>query len=366
MESRFDELTSAWVRSYVSKAAEMPYQTAYYWRSKTVARPDGLNRDMILEALQTWDNISLDTSLAMVRDMFLNNDLALEFIIAGNVDHEKTLDLVRNLTEKTKTLTKGRNFTSTEDPRYHVFSRVLRLPENKISENQAVKNPKILSPNTRNYTCYRLQTNNTIQDNNAIFFSYELEPYSKEAYLRANILSQMLSKSVFFVLRTQKQLGYIVSSGIKTDYAAMLNFYVIIQSTYPLDQIELEITELMNGELRNLMNSSLKDNFLKYQYAVRNKIKNSYKNNTMENTVDLYWSQVSSKQLNFEAKKEKLALVEKITFEEIHDLYEKMLVSSNGEAKILSAWTHGVKSEFPEARFDCQNIDSYKYRKLED
>lgn len=249
-----------------------------------------------------------------------------------------------------KNLTNGsRNFKDVEDARYHTNSRVVVLPENSVSAA------------ARNFTCYRLQVNNTVQDNNAIFFSYELEKYSEEGWLRANILGQMLSKSVFYVLRTQKQLGYIVSSGIKTDYTAVMNFYVIIQTTHPLDMVENEIYSLVNGRLRELMNTTLKNDFGKYRFSMVNKLKNSYRNNTLENTIDLYWTEVASKRLNFNAKEEKIKLVQDITFEQIHDMYERKMVTSNGEAKVFSTWTHGTKSEYPSPGIDCQNIADYKY-----
>ena len=37
------------------------------------------------------------------------------------------------------------------------------------------------------------------------------------------------------------------------------------------------------------------------------------------------------------------------------------MVSTNGEAKIMTTWTHGIKSDFPEPQFACQNIPDYKY-----
>ena len=44
-----------------------------------------------------------------------------------------------------------------------------------------------------------------------------------------------------------------------------------------------------------------------------NKLKNSYRNNTLENTIDLYWTEVASKRLNFNAKEQKIKLVQDIT-----------------------------------------------------
>ena len=51
-------------------------------------------------------------------------------------------------------------------------------------------------------------------------------------------------------------------------------------------------------------------------------------------------------------------------FEQIHDMYERKMVTSNGEAKVFSTWTHGTKSEYPSPGIDCQNIADYKYNQV--
>merc|ERR1711976_1118300 len=195
------------IRSYESQAAEMPYQTAFYWRSRAIARPGALIRSQFLDALKTWDNITVESALETVREQIFEHPFGLEYYYAGNVDHDRAVAIARKMTNMVKKLTGVQRFVDVEDERYDVPVQVVSLPEK---------------------SCFRLQVNNTVQTNNAIFITYELSGYSRENYYRAKILAQMLEKSIFYILRTQKQLGYIVSSGLKADYNAVLSFYVIV------------------------------------------------------------------------------------------------------------------------------------------
>jgi len=192
---------------------------------------------------------------------------------------------------------------------------------NNIIINKKILNQKEIKDNT--FINYYYINNYLDETNHVTIINYQMrlnnndnsnlniENENEYNYLKINIYNTLYSKCIgnffFTKLRTEKQLGYIVSD--KFLYIKYDTFYysIIVQGTkkYP-DEVELEINEILFESI----NINCNNNFELLKNSLLFEI-NSNENNLNERTK-FFKEEILNMKYNFNKKKKKIEIINNI------------------------------------------------------
>ena len=154
-----------------------------------------------------------------------------EALIQGNFDRSEALDIV-------STIDKTISFETSTRDRYPARLRALPLPTSKPDESQ---------------TTLRISEPNPANDNAASHITLQSFGTSEKDHVLAEILSAVIEEPFFDDLRTKKQLGYIVSSGVRAvDQSRTLS--VIVQSNVaPAEKLTASMVAFLDSVEEKLL-----------------------------------------------------------------------------------------------------------------
>ncbi len=179
--------------------------------------------------------------------------------------------------------------------------------------------------------------------NSAIQMLYQAGPGSIKQSVTLDLIQQVVEKSFYHQLRTIEQLGYLVWSGYQ-QMNKVDGFYFIIQSgTRDPVYLQERIESFIKGFYPTLSKLS-QDDFDKFREALISKRLEPPK--TLGEETLRYWSEISSRNYEFDRIEKEIEALRKLTLNEIIEAYHSIFIDAESEKKIsIQAFgkNHGLK-----------------------
>ena len=269
----------------------------------------------------------------------------IEKIILNSYNNKKQINFLNNLTisdmkecyntlfnfEKEYILTDG--FIDIEYIINSVFQDDM-ISENDIKNNKScidnfnyeIKKSEIIKTESNNClcNCYVVENIYLLYDKDN-FLNKELYELIIKKNILYDILSNMISEKLFNILRTKKQLGYIVKCFFK-NYSSKNNLLMVIvyliQSHVKIDIIKKEIIKF-----NNILKKKINDTKFKYEFEKIKKLKiqeiEKFKLNDIYTETNYYKKIILNDSNNFNFNTIKLNILKKITFDELLEIFIK-------------------------------------------
>ena len=143
---------------------------------------------------------------------------------------------------------------------------------------------------------------------------------------RLQLLAQLMETAFYQQLRTEQQLGYVVSARyMRLGHVPSLGF--LVQSpTYSAEVIDERINEFVASFANTLMTMPAND-FERHRAALLKTIEEKPRNLGEEGAE--FWSQIDTRQLNFDLREQLLAQIKLLDQKAMADYYWKTFLSPN-------------------------------------
>jgi insulysin len=190
-------------------------------------------------------------------------------------------------------------FPASPLPATAVRDRALILPKGiftrKACREFTLTSPRLLT--ACNYV-WEAPIANLNELNSCITYYVHIGPAtSRRTRVTSALLTQILSEPAFNILRTQEQLGYIVSCGTWTlPGAGHLGIRIVVQSERGPNYLEERIDKFLEG-MEGMIREMDERAFEEQKDGLERKWREKYKNLSEETTS--YWTQVESGYLDF-------------------------------------------------------------------
>jgi secreted Zn-dependent insulinase-like peptidase len=190
----------------------------------------------------------------------------------------------------------------------NIFSQFKTLYKNKLGdllELNTIKDINMIHPNK-------------MEKSNCITYYYMLGKYTKKKYLIVNLIVSILSSDFFDILRTKKQLGYLVHM---TDINIMDNIFIMqkVQSDKDVKIVENEIVEF-NKTIVTIINNA---DFNVYVDTMIKQLKE--KDNSMIDRINRYLPEILMRKFIFNRNKKLLKLVKYIKKSDLIETVNSMM-----------------------------------------
>lgn len=258
------------------------------------------------ERLAALENLSAD-DIRLYREQFLK-DLEAVLFVNGNVSRASTLNIANQIDA---VLLKNSHATHVER------AKITKLAGDKLWASPV----KVEHPDT-GYIYYLQGKNNSIEE--------------QAKFL---LLNQAISTDFYGVIRTDKQLGYIVFS-TNFDLLEVPAIAFIVQSPVAKGEILLKETRLfLEAQLSNIPTLS-DDNLNRYKSAVISKLLKQ--DNTLYSRSNRYWQDIDKENYEFDTNEDMAQAISKIKLEELVGTLEE-LISDKGRGLLI--YTYQDKGE---------------------
>ncbi|GAA6026785.1 hypothetical protein JCM8097_005860 [Rhodosporidiobolus ruineniae] len=293
-EKTFELVHDRLVRAYKNAKLNNPYQLADS-QLRRLTRQTHWSYDERLEALQ-----GLSPSDVEFHASALLSQLSIDSLVHGNFRRE---DAVGMLDEA-----EGILRSEVADPKENDYHRALVLPEGSTT----VYRPTVPSPENVN---------------SAASVYYQVGPSTDHELLATlSLFAQLAKVPVFQTLRTQEQLGYIVSSSswVINAYAG---FRVILQSERPAEYLDERVEALWADKFKEHLSAMSEEDFAKERESLVAKKLEKPKNLGQE--TSRYWQEVETGELNFAHRERQASLIGKLTKPDVVAFFERYVFPSS-------------------------------------
>jgi insulysin len=223
-----------------------------------------------------------------------------EWLVIGNISAEVTASMVNSCTSL---------FLSTKSPSFMQHEEFLVLNVTKIPENTD--------------TVFKSMLEDPKDTNSAVISQWQMGPETFNLQAILALFENYLNEPCFNILRTQEQLGYIVSS-YPHKIRGILNFMVLIQSSVKCPLIIFDrITEFIKQMQLELI--ELDDQ--KYEKIVKSSLEGSFKKDlSLEDEYRRFKFEVDSGAYCFDRRKKVKACIKKITKQEMQKAFDEVFL----------------------------------------
>jgi secreted Zn-dependent insulinase-like peptidase len=190
-----------------------------------------------------------------------------------------------------------------------VFSQFQTLYKNKLGDllelNQLYQDINMIHPNK-------------MEKSNCVTYYYVFGKYTKKKYLIVNLITSILSNDFFDILRTKKQLGYLVHMA---DMNIMDNLFIMqkVQSDKDVKIVENEIDEF-NKTVVGIINNA---DFNVYVDTLVKQLKE--RDNSMIDRINRYLPEILMRKFIFNRNKKLLKLVKYIKKSDLIETINSMM-----------------------------------------
>mmetsp|Transcript_25433 Transcript_25433/g.46173 ORF Transcript_25433/g.46173 Transcript_25433/m.46173 type:complete len:1008 (+) Transcript_25433:55-3078(+) len=310
--------------SDITKA--QPYQHAME-AFDLVTMKGGHSRAALLKAAHDTMAVSPSAHEAFIRDIFSKPTLTL--LVAGNLDRKRS----REITEEAKSLL----LDSEVKPSKGFLARIVdkfipsREPQRVLATDSDEDYPFVLKPKKE----LEIRVPNPIPDdpNSATIVAYQFGIPTLADRVRFSMISGLIDRPVFDVLRTQHQLGYVVF-GFVTAHRDILEVRVLVQGFRETPDV---VEELIESTVQNL--TSQFANLDDKEFEVR---KASLRSDLVKPPANLasfagkFWGQIWDKTYCFDKAQREVRFMDGADFQSSASLLDawKQTVSSKNRKKL--------------------------------
>jgi secreted Zn-dependent insulinase-like peptidase len=155
-----------------------------------------------------------------------------------------------------------------------------------------------------------------------------------------SLTAQIVQSGFFQQLRTEQQMGYIVSSFPWAQYDVP-GLMLLIQSP---SHSAVEVSAAMDRFLKDTLAEITDDQFLRHRQALINDILKPDEN--LSERAEFYWQAIASREWNFDGPEQLAAAVAGISFEDWQRDYRTLFLE---QRRSLLALSPGARADMPEA-----------------
>ncbi|KAF0762572.1 Uncharacterized protein FWK35_00007520 [Aphis craccivora] len=308
------------IRKLKNIETENPYRSATRYSSMILSETSWSPREL----LKSIGGIGVDS----VRD-FMNNfwsHLYIESLMYGNLDRRMAVILI-NLLEKP--------FLNLKGFRPLLSRELIRSREVEMGDGEN----KLYERTTKFHSCSGVQVNLQcgIQNiNNNVVVS---------------LFNQIIEESCYNILRTQEQLGYVVTSIIRKSNG-VLYFCIIVQSDYNPIFVHTRIEHYLSS-VESLLNNLTDEEFLKHKESLATKLLEKPKG--MFEQAIIYSSDIIDQCYIFKAVEFEVKILTSITKADIIEFYQQKINLSGPKRRMLSVYIRSTLNPKPD---ECSTLSS--------
>ncbi|XP_038070879.1 insulin-degrading enzyme-like [Patiria miniata] len=288
--NRFDVIKETYSRMLLNFRAEQPHQHAVYYTSILMSE-QAWTKDEMSECM---DEVTVDRLRAFI-PQFLSR-IHVETFIHGNMTKQEALDAQ----EMVESILKEQGNSKPLLPSQLMRHREIQLPDGCF---------------------YNYLRHNDVHTSSGIEVYYQTDVQTTRSNMLLELFCQIISEPCFDTLRTKEQLGYIVFSGVRRSNGVQgLRF--IIQSEkrpqYLDNRIEAFLLS-MQTHIKELSDEA----FQKHVNALA--VRRLEKPKRLASEAGRYWSEITSKQYNFDRANIEVAYLKTLTKQDILGFFEQLL-----------------------------------------
>lgn len=342
-EEEFERYKDNLMRGLAAFKVKQPYSHAIYYATLT-QQPRNFqytNDQLIAELKET----TLDQLKDYVRNLWSSGKG--EALVQGNIDKEEALQIVDALD---KTLA----FETITSDKYPARLRALPLPITKPGQNPI--RISISEPNPSN-------------NNAASHITLQNLGTSEKNHVLIEIISAIIEEPFYNELRTKKQLGYIVSTGIKAvDQSRTLS--IIVQSNVaPAEEITAEMVKFLDTVHIELLKPLTSIDIELFVKGLVDRRLEPDKQLAVEVTRN--WSEIASGRFQYDRLQAEVGALLAVTKQDIIDFWDnlyskerRMLVSEiiprTGPTSKEPEISYGYKGGVPTTVLGINDIDKFR------
>lgn len=169
------------------------------------------------------------------------------------------------------------------------------------------------------------------ENNHATNVYYQIGQKEIKTSIYVNLFNKCIGQLFFAELRTKKQLGYVVKSGL-SNKENILYYYITVQGTakYP-DEVDEEINKAVTSALETNCTNNFEDLKAATKYEIE-----SNQNNLKERT-DKIWDEIESEHYDFENEQKKLVTLNEIeSYEEVLQFFKNVFIEQPKRLSVLN------------------------------
>jgi len=299
MKEQFVHLREQHLKDLRNFYKNQPYQQAYTFTSCMLKKGGG--NFLVEEEIDCLENTTFEDLVHFHENFFKTT--RLEGLFIGNMTQEQVVHVSENIEKIVSTMRGEGNVLLREDiPEV----RVVNLKSNTtwffehVSKNSEVQH---------------------VEPNSSLMSVFQFEEETPFLRVLMSILGNYLKEPCFDKLRTDEQLGYIVS-GFNGEMRKVLNYVVIVQSNIQgpqyLSSRVLNFLDAMREKIKTLTD----EEFSKYVESIRVKILT--KDLSIRQEGSRYWNEILTHKYVFDRKEKDLEQLNLIKKEDLVWLFEEM------------------------------------------
>jgi insulysin len=222
--------------------------------------------------------------------------------------------------------------------------------------------PRVIAVPKGKMAFLRLQNENI---NSAFELVAQIGPESKFPKCAAltQLVTNLADEPCFNSLRTQQQLGYIVSLGMRRDFSGVLGIRIVVQSgTFDLDFILQKSIEFLY-ELRSILEAYSDEEFHDHIRAcVSNRLESDI---NIAQEAKRWWDEIEQGSRCFDRDQIVAKEVASLTKREVMDFYERFLNPKSNERRFFASGVDGTKQPKTMPQLLALDANNEKFAKVE-
>lgn len=228
-----------------------------------------------------------------------------ECLIQGNYDEAQALELVKRIGDVIP-------FKSISEVEYPPRLKALPLPVSAYLSRPPIL--KIAEPNPQN-------------ENSVSYVMLQSLGKSEKDHVLMEILSAIVEQPFYDELRTKRQLGYIVASGVKGIANTRTLSFIVQSSVAPSDALTIEIIKFLDSTEKSLLHKLSNADLAVYVKSLIEKKTEPDKDLVVEVTRN--WSEISSGRLQFDRLQREAAALLEVDKEDILTFWRTIYASND-------------------------------------
>lgn len=312
-EARFNVLKESYLRSLRNFAKEQPYTHSMYNTNVLLAERVWTKTELLEAATPPHGSLTLEALKDFIPRLF-SSPLHVEALVHGNVGPEDAINLLDVLEAK---LNKAKPLPLLQ-----------RLKGREAELEKGTSMFHVVQNDVHKSSCVEMYLQCGLQ--------------ATRPNTQLELLAQILNEPTFNVLRTKEQLGYIVQSGVR-QACGVQGLRVIVQSDRNPNFVESRI-EAFLGSMRSHLEDMSQEEFDRHREALASR--KLEKPKRMATRTYMYWSEISSKQFNFDRVDVEVEELRRLTKQDILDFYDQHVKQDGPLRRKLSSHVQStLKSE---------------------
>jgi len=314
-ESSFLQWKDAILRNYKNFSRRQPYEHAQQQSNVCLLHPQWTQE----EKMAALEPLSLQDLEAFIPEFL--SQLKVEAIYHGNFEQEEVIHYVKDVESLLVSAAKA-----------------APIPSELYPERRAV----CLEPG-KTYV-RRIAAPHAENDNSAIYLYFQVGQADLQQEALMDMLCQMIREPAYDYLRTKKQLGYIVWSGVRSVFGVE-GFRVIIQSTVE-DPVGLRkhIEEFLLEFEKDLHNMSTEE-FNKHISTVSaRKLESDQK---LSQETAKYWQEIYNGRYAFDQRERQVEVLKTLDKDQVSSFFSQYIAKASPTRTVFSTEVFGAKFPLP-------------------